>query len=368
MDRKKIVIAHSWIEVGINNQTRQLAIALSEKYDVWFLSQSRIGGKLIKVNEHLTVMDWPNKRPTKLKDLWFCWNFFRKIKPDVVIAHFSSIRVSMVGAWLAGVKCRVAWYHTLSGQMKDDVKGYWRRVIVLLRTRLAYFFAKHIVALNEVGRKDAIHFLLKQAQRVTVINNGMPVPADVEPQIWQGGEQRFLFLGRFHAHKGGDFIIKCCPTLKEKYPGFRLSLVGYGEEEAHWRALIKELQLEGVVDIPGKIASYKDVFKYLVSAYALVVPSRVDNFPTVIIEAKACTAPAIASAIGGIPEMIEDGTDGFLCESENAESWVAKMSLLMDNPGLRNTMAANAKGSFDKRFNISNHVTNVENFLGTLLR
>jgi len=366
MKRKKIIIAHSWIEVGINNQTRQLAIALSAEYDVWFLSQSRIGAKEIKINDHLTVMEWPNKRPTKFKDLWFCINFFRQVKPDVVMSHFSSIRVSMVGAWLAGVKHRVAWYHTLSGQLKDDLKSVSQRLIVLQRTRLAYFFANTIVALNAAGKADAQQFLHKSPGAVKVINNGMLLPVEVEERLWQGGEKRFLFLGRFHQSKGGDFIIKCSSKLKEKYPEFRLSIVGYGPEGDNWKQVIKDGQLEDVVDMPGKAEGYKDLFRQLVSAYALLVPSRIDNFPTVIIEAKACTVPSIGSKVGGIPEMIEDNVDGFLCEPLEAESWINKISFLIDNPGIRNTMAVNAKKSFEQKFDINRHVYNVKMLLEAL--
>jgi glycosyltransferase involved in cell wall biosynthesis len=366
MKRKRIIIAHSWIEVGINNQTRQLAIALSKEHDVWFLSQSRIGAKQIKENEHLTVIEWPNKRPTKLKDLWFCIFLFRHIKPDVVMSHFSSIRVSMFGAWLAGVKNRVAWYHTLSGQLKDDLKTFWQRVIVVRRTKMAYFFANYIVALNEAGKKDAMLFLHKPAGRVKVINNGMLLPVDIAGKIWQQGEKVFLYLGRFHQSKGGDFIIKCCKAIHEKYPEFRLLLIGYGDEESTWRQIIKNEQVEGVVTMPGKVSGYNELFKFLVGAYALVVPSRIDNFPTVIIEAKACGVPAIGSRVGGIPEMIEDGANGFLCTSENGDEWISKICFLMDNPALRNKMAFNARTSFEQKFDINAHVRNVNLFLETL--
>ncbi len=366
MKRKKIIIAHSWIEVGINNQTRQLAIALSGEYDVWFLSQARIGAKEIKVNEHLTVMDWPNKRPTKFKDLWFCWRLFLKIKPDVVMSHFSSIRVSMLGAWLAGVKHRVAWYHTLSNQLKDQVKSFWKRVIVLQRTKFAYFFANKVVALNAVGKIDAVKFLHKPQSNVKVINNGMLMPVEIEAQAWRGGEKRFLFLGRFDHAKGGDFIIKCCKALKNEYPSFRLSLIGYGLEEANWKQIIRDEGLEDIVSMPGKATGYKALFEQLVTAYALLVPSRMDNFPTVIIEAKACMVPAIASNVGGIPEMIEDGVDGFLCESENEESWKSKISVLINGPDIRNRMAVNAKKSFEQNFDIDRHVQNVREFLQSL--
>src|SRR5258706_3880641 len=286
MQEKRIVIAHNWRNSGIEAQNFELAYALSKENDVWFLSASRTGSKEIKLNDRLTVLEWPNKRPTKLKDLLFCWKLFRKIRPDVVMAHFTGIRLSMLGAWLAGVKNRLAWYHILSSQLKNLKNKLWSQRIMIIKFRTGYLFANYVVVFHEFGKKDAIHFLRKPASRIFLIPNGISLKArrpgttasyTVAPV--------FLFLGRLQMHKGGDFIIKCFKKISQKYPAVKLKIVGDGEEQQSWSQLIKTFHLDNIVEMKGKTSSYRQVFSYLENTYALLVPSRVDNLPTVIIEA-----------------------------------------------------------------------------------
>src|SRR6266542_3595866 len=342
--RKRIIIVHNWHELGIDTQNHQLAHELSKKNDVWFLSASRTGAKEIKANDHLTVLEWPNKRPTKLKDLWFCWNLFRKIKPDIVMAHFSGIRLSMLGAWLAGVKYRVAWYHILSQQLKDIKNNKWSESLMIKKFMAGYLFANYVVPFHEFGKRDAIKFLHKSAKKIFVIPNGFSLTgreADkIEPYT---ATPVFLFLGRLQLYKGGDLIIKCFKKISEKYPEVKLQIVGDGDKEQSWKELIKTLQLENIVEMPGKTSSYNLVFSYLEKAYALLVPSRFDNFPTVIIEAFSSGVPVIGSNAGGIPEMIKQGVDGFICEPDNEQEWIDKIELLIKDVNLRNKMALQAR-------------------------
>lgn len=360
MKRKRIVIVHNWIEVGINIQSRQLAYELSKEYDVWFLSASRTGSPEFKVNDHLTVLEWPDKRPTKFRDLWFCWNFFKKISPDVVMAHFTGIRLSMLGAWLAGVKHRVAWYHILSEQLKGIKKGKWSERLMIEKFRAGYLFANYVVAFHEFGKQDANRFLRKPLENIFIVPNGLSLnPLALKKIATVSDAPVFLFLGRLDVSKGGDMIIKCFAKISEKYNDVKLLIVGDGDRKMEWEGLVKSLHLEKNVSMPGRTTSYNLIFDYLEKAYALLVPSRIDNFPTVIIEAFSAGVPVIASDSGGIPDMVKDGVDGFICETYNEKAWVDKIDFLINNAGLRNEMSMQARKSYEERFTLEKHFNNV---------
>src|SRR5215831_8266540 len=97
---KKVFIAHSWSDVGINMQTKAVAMKLSETIKVVYLTQARIGKSESKVNNNLVVAEWPNKRPNSIKDFFFICKKIIKEKPDAFIAHFGATNVSMIAAWL----------------------------------------------------------------------------------------------------------------------------------------------------------------------------------------------------------------------------------------------------------------------------
>ena len=118
--------------------------------------------------------------------------------------------------------------------------------------------------------------------------------------------------------------------------------------------------------MPGKTSSYNLVFSYLEKAYALLVPSRFDNFPTVIIEAFSSGVPVIGSNAGGIPEMIKQGVDGFICEPDNEQEWIDKIELLIKDVNLRNKMALQARRSYEEKFTMEKHVGKVTDFLSSL--
>ena len=93
-----------------------------------------------------------------------------------------------------------------------------------------------------------------------------------------------------------------------------------------------------------------------------------DNFPTVILEAFAAGIPVIASGVGGIPDMIEDGKDGLLVEPGNPEALAAAIKRLVEDAALRNTMSLNAKKSFEQKFSMEKHVEAVCGFIQNLER
>jgi len=366
MTRRRIVIVHNWIEVGINIQNRQLAYELSKLYDVWFLSGSRLGAKEIKVNDNLKVVEWPNKRPTKLKDLWFCWKFFKEIQPDIVMAHFTGIRLSMIAAFFAGVRHRVAWYHILSKQLENLVNNKRKEKWMIRKFKSGFLFSNHIITFHEFGKKDAMDFLNKRANQISVIPNGMLLKDCTEKIGFELQRPVFLFLGRLHISKGVDTLIKIFKIISEKYPEVQLKIVGEGDMGELLKEMILKSGLEKNVQMTGKTFSYEGVFGYLQNAYALLVPSRIDNYPTVIIEAMSSGVPVIGARSGGVPEMIKDGEDGSLCETENENDWAGKIELLIQNKNLRNEMAANAIQSYKERFTMDKHVENVIRFIESL--
>lgn len=353
--------------MALNIQTKNVAYKLSEDWDVWFFTQPRVGKPVTQVNDHLVLMEWPNKRPTGIKDLLFCIKHLRLIKPETVIVHFGATKVMMAASWLTGVKNRVAWYHTLSTQTRLESKGFIRTRFNLLVRTLMYAAATKVVVQNQYAAKDAMDNHGVAAKKIVQIENGLDKAgvAKASYNYVQPG-LKFLYLGRLHYSKGCDFLVKVFAQVVKRYPNVSLEIVGGGEIAGNLKALVDELGATGRITLPGPTKDYESVFGYLNEAYVLVVPSRADNFPTVVFEAFSYGIPVIGSKAGGIPEMIDNNVNGYLCGNENEEEWVEKISYLIENKAERDKMAANARKTFERRYTMARHVENVKAFVEML--
>jgi L-malate glycosyltransferase len=96
------------------------------------------------------------------------------------------------------------------------------------------------------------------------------------------------------------------------------------------------------------------------------VPSRMDNLPTVVIEAMSINTPVIAARAGGIPYMINDQKDGILVQPESIEELNLALENIINDVEFRDALAISAKEKFDLHFTMEGHVKNVVSFLNSL--
>jgi L-malate glycosyltransferase len=120
----------------------------------------------------------------------------------------------------------------------------------------------------------------------------------------------------------------------------RVLLVGDGAERAHLDALARSLGVSGRLRMTGKTA---DVTAYLAAADVAAVPSRNEGMGRVIVEAMALGLPVVATAVGGIPDVVTDGECGRLVEPESPDALAAALIELGRDPGLRRKLGEAAE-------------------------
>ena len=127
----------------------------------------------------------------------------------------------------------------------------------------------------------------------------------------------------------------------------RLIMVGDGPELSAARHRAKTLKVEDAVSFVGKQAKIAD---YLAVADVFLLPSEQESFGLAALEAMACEVPVVASRVGGVPEVVTDGVDGFLSEIGNVEKMSDDAALLLNNEELRRTMGSRARESAVSRY------------------
>jgi glycogen(starch) synthase len=163
-----------------------------------------------------------------------------------------------------------------------------------------------------------------------------PNPLPMEPPV-------LLCLGRLAAEKGFDVALRALSQLDERWRDVRMIITGDGEERFRLEALSRELGQAKRVHFAGAIAN-QDVAAMLNKATLVLVPSRwQEPFPIICLEAGMMARPVVASRVGGIPELVEDGETGLLVEPEKPEALARSIETLLGNHERLHAMGARAK-------------------------
>jgi len=166
------------------------------------------------------------------------------------------------------------------------------------------------------------------------------------------------FVGTLCLVKGVRYLIKAMKIIKQLYPNTRLVLVGDGKEKKKLEKVVVELVLEGCVRFIGKVPN-GEIPEYMVVSDVFVLPSLSEGFPNVVLEAMASELPIVATNVGGLPEIIKDGVNGFLVEPKDPEQIAEKVLLLLEDDQLRDKLSRNNRKEV-KRYNLGSVVERLE--------
>ncbi|MCX7997141.1 MAG: glycosyltransferase family 4 protein [Patescibacteria group bacterium] len=187
--------------------------------------------------------------------------------------------------------------------------------------------------------------------RIKVLANGLVLPK-ARPLP---GTRHLMCVGRLSKPKGVDVLIRAMPAIRRAIPTARLSIVGDGEHRAMLKGLVAEYKLQDAVTFTGEVPSAQ-VPDLLYTADILVIPSAYpDNLPTVCVLGLATGRVVVASRIGGLPEMVQDGQNGLLVESGNPEALAKALIGILKNPGRMQKLAKQAS-FFAQRYAIESHI------------
>ncbi len=155
-----------------------------------------------------------------------------------------------------------------------------------------------------------------------------------------------IAVGRLVPQKGFDLLIQAFDQLKDKYPDWHLTILGEGAMRSALEALISQLKLTDRIHLIGQV---QNVNSYLYQADLFVLSSRSEGFPMGLCEAMACGLPVIATdCLSGPREIITNGVDGILVESEDINALATGLDLLMSDPVKRQQLAQAAPKILDR--------------------
>lgn len=230
---------------------------------------------------------------------------------------FSASWIAMIAARLLGVHFSM----TLHG---SDVLLHRAYLDVKLQN------CKFCLTISEYNRRFlAQHYPAVDTNKIVIARLGVEIPniSDSERLAGHCGTEpiRLLTVGRLHPVKDHAFLVRACARLRDQGLDFRCEIAGEGPERRHLESLIGKLGLEKSVTLLGH-ASPAQIDSLYVQADLVVMTSRSEGIPLVLMEAMARGKPVLAPAITGIPELVVSGKTGFLYEPGSMSDFVERLT------------------------------------------
>lgn len=171
------------------------------------------------------------------------------------------------------------------------------------------------------------------------------------------GQSRLVYVGRFVPKKGIDTLIDACAILNEQHVEFTCHLYGDGELRRNLETRIAGYRLERRIFFEGQIPNER-FYSVMNRDDLFVCPSRYmpdgerDGIPVTLLEAMAGGITVVATPVSGIPELIEDGRNGYLVAPDEPARLAALLKVLILEPARREQVTAEAQATVRERFSI----------------
>jgi sugar transferase (PEP-CTERM/EpsH1 system associated) len=286
----------------------------------------------------------------------------RRERIDILHTHlFGSNTWGRVLGRLAGVPVIIAHEHWSS---KPE-----REVAV---DRLLYRLSDRILVPSEASKRIVMEMERIPARYISVLYNGVDI-SHFTPANGMGCEVRQELglncdelvvgtVGRLSPEKGGvDVLVRAVERLRQIHPKARLLVVGDGPLRPDLEQVASELGSNAIF-----AGTRTDVARLLSAMDIFVLPSLKEAMPIALLEAMAMRLPVIATTVGGVPEIVDDGKTGFLVPPGDEAALHCALHRLADDPLLMSMLARSGQAHVQANFTLDSMVAQVERLYDTL--
>jgi len=300
----------------------------------------------------------------------------RKERPQILHTHTAKAgTVGRVAALLAGSRRPPIVVHTFHGHVLRGYFGPVRSLFFRLLERWLAAGTTALIAVSPQVRDDLVALGVAPRERFVVIRLGIELDERVAPeQNGRGESRRYLgipgdrfavgWIGRMTAVKRTDDVLVAFKRLRDSGVDAMLCMVGDGPDRLQLEQRAHEL---GVARDTVFLGYQEDVAPFYAAFDALVLPSGNEGTPVTVIEALAAERPVVATRVGGVPDVVRDGEDGFLVEAGATDDLADRLERLARDPALRARMGKRGRERVLPRYAVDRLVDDVDELYRALL-
>ena len=273
----------------------------------------------------------------------------REFQPDIVHTH--RYKENILARWALRGQERPGLIATQHG-IPENYKGLSSlRHSVALRYNfhiLRKRFDKVVAVSKDISRYFS-NVLGFAENKIQVIHNGIEIPRSA--RVRKAGDEFVVgSCGRLFPVKDYPLMIKAAKECTERNKNIRFELAGDGPEMQHLRDLVARLGLEDRFTFKGHVDDMDNFYRGL---DAFINTSLHEGIPMSVLEAMSFGLPVVAPNVGGLPEIIENGIEGFLVDDRDPSLFAKKCRLLCDDEELWQRMSMAARLKVERCFSVN---------------
>lgn len=242
-----------------------------------------------------------------------------------------------------GVKARRVVLHVHGG--KYDV--FWNESSLSQRNKIRDLYSSvgKVIVLSEEWQDFFVKNQICGSDRIVVLHNSVEIPSSA---VDLQENQNVLFLGRLGEIKSPDVLLKAAKVVLREHPQVRFRFAGDGDI-AKYRALSEELGIADNCDFLGWTTGKRkeDAIR---SSRIYCLPSKHEGMPMSVLEAMSYGLATIATPVGGVPQVIKDGVNGYLMPVDDWNLLASRICSLIDNPSLAERLGTEGRATIESDF------------------
>ncbi len=284
---------------------------------------------------------------------------FKTEKPDIV--HLNSSKAGGLGALAARLAHVPRIFFTAHGWPFLEDRGSVARGIIFFFSWVTVLLSHRTICVSDNDLQNGLS-MPRVGNKMLMIHNGVP-PLELLSRVAARKElglpsDTFVIgaIGELTRNKNFEQLIEAASKLKEETEkDFVLDLIGDGEQKHSINKLFQDRNfIEGRDVMP--LGFKKDAYQYLSAFDIFLLPSLKEGLPYVLLEAGQAGLAVVASRVGGIPEVIEDGVTGLLINPKHVYEITEALKKYITDPSLRAGMGSRLQHKVEKEFSLTDMI------------
>jgi L-malate glycosyltransferase len=365
-----MLFTDSFLRGGTERQFVRAAKSLDRaRFDLMVGCLRREGPLLASVEAlGIPILEFPlnslhNFRAAHL--FWKLVSYLRGKRIQILHAFdfYTSVFATPAGR-LAGVPVVLASRRELA-----NLRGVWQRQAIRLACRLA----TGVVVNSRAAARDLVEGHRGNAQRIGVIPNSIDLEQFRAVRTAEEVRKEFGIrrdaplvgtLANLRSEKDLPTFLRAVRRVNSIFPDSRFLMIGDGPERTKLESLAQDLGLSSVVSFAGDRSDVPDL---LAALDVFVLSSRTESFPNAVLEAMAMARAVVATRVGGVPELVEDGESGYLVPPGDAEAMAERIVQLLRDASLCDSMGWAGLERVEREFTTEQVKRKLEDFYDHLL-